>query len=119
MRQVHGLAGNAVGHARRRHRQIEDVIVMDVLDRAVMRELAVEPARRDHRDLVREVDEPLDDRFLVADQPPDALAVFDAIDAVLALAVVTERGGLDDRRQARSSRDRSRARRATAPWRTA
>ena len=41
----------------------------------------------------------LDDRFLVADQPPHALAVFDAIDAVLALAVVAEGGGLDDRRQ--------------------
>jgi hypothetical protein len=29
---------------------------------------------------VREVDEALDDRFLVADQSPDALAVFDAIE---------------------------------------
>ena len=46
-----------------------------------------------------EVDQALDDRFLVADQPPHALAVFDAIDAMLAFAVVAERRGLDDRRQ--------------------
>ena len=92
---------------------------MDVLDRAVVRELAVEPARRDDRDLVREVDDALDDRFLVADQAPDALAVFDAIDAVLALAVVAERRGLDDRRQADRAEADRRARRATAPSQTA
>ena len=99
MRKVHGLAGDARGHARRRHRQVEDVIVMHVLDRAVVRELAVEAARGDDRDLMSEVDEVLDDRFLVSDQAPDALAVFDAIDAVLALAVVAEHGGLDDGRK--------------------
>ena len=34
-------------------------------------------------------------------EAPDALGVFDAIDAVLALAVVAEGRGLDDRRQCR------------------
>jgi hypothetical protein len=46
VRQVHRLAGNAVGNPRRRHRQIEDVVVMHVLDGAVMRELPVQAARR-------------------------------------------------------------------------
>ena len=64
---------------------------MKVLDRAVMSEAAVEAARRNHRDLHREVHELLDDRFLVADQRPHPFALFNAIDAVLALAVVTER----------------------------
>ena len=73
---------------------------MNVLDRAVVRELAVEAARRDHRDLVREVDHALDDRFLVSDQSPHAIAVLNAIDAVLALAVVAEGRGLDDGREA-------------------
>ena len=69
---------------------------MQVLDRAVMGKAAVEAARRNHGDLHREVHELLDDRFLVADEAPHPLALFDVVDAVLALAVVTERRGLDD-----------------------
>ena len=48
-------ASAAIGprHACGRDRQIEDVILVRVLDRTVVRERAIKPARRHHGQLVR------------------------------------------------------------------
>ena len=95
------------------------MIVVDVLDRPVVGELAVQAAGGNHRDLVREVDHALDDRFLVANQRPHAIAVFNAIDAVLALAVVAEGRRLDDCGKADGAEGHGQFNRVTGPWQTA
>ena len=82
------------------YRQVEDVITVRVLDCPVVRERTVEAARGHHRELEHEVDDPLEHRGLVADQAPHRLEVERRGDAVLALAVVAEGRGLEDRRQA-------------------
>ena len=105
---------------RRRHRDVEDVVAMHVLDRTVVRERAVEPARGDHRHFVRELDDAFDDDFLVADQAPErARASSIDVQPMLAFAVVAKGGGLDDGRDADPAEGNARARRASGRRRTA
>ncbi len=74
------------------------MVAVRVLDGAVVRERPVEATGGDDRELEDEIDHPLEDRRLVADERPHAIELGRLGDAVLALAVVAEGRGLEDRR---------------------
>ena len=63
------IAGGDVGG---RHRDVEDVMRVRVLDRSEMRPLAVDAARADHRHLAIEIDERLEDRLAASERVPRA-----------------------------------------------
>src|SRR5688572_7246377 len=73
---------------------------MHVFTHGKVCELAVESPRGDDRELMAEVDNALDHGFLMANQPPHALRVFNRAEAMLTFAVVPEGRCLDDRRRA-------------------
>ena len=63
----------------------------------IVDELAVGAARRHHRDLALEIDEGFEHGFLLADSGPGFGDVLRRIDFELALAVVAEGRGFEDR----------------------
>ena len=96
---------------RRRHRaggdrDIEDAVAMRVFDRAVVRERAVDAARRHHGELALEIDEGFEHGLDAADRAPGRSASSARSDERLALAVVAEVGGLQHGRAAQAFESR-------------
>src|SRR6478735_9036333 len=97
---LHGLARHGLRNGRGRRGHVEDVIAMTILEQRIVSDRPVESTRRDHRYLGLQRNELLDHRFLTTDGGPEVLDVRRRGDLVLALAVVTEGGGLDYSRRA-------------------
>src|SRR4051812_870680 len=78
-----------------RDRYVENVMRVRVLERAEVRPLAVDAARANHRDLAREIDEGLDDRFALVQRVPRLWQAVGGCDRDLSFPVVPERRRLD------------------------
>ena len=89
---------------------VQDAVPVHVLAGVERGDRAVEPARRDHRDLALEVDEALEHRRRLADRDPGLARRGAGIEPHLPLAVVAEAGGSSGSPGVPSVRERRRQR---------
>ena len=111
---------DCLGDRRRGKRQIEDVVAMAVLDGVESGEGAILATRHDHADLLGEIDETFQDQRLRSTEGrKPAARSLGLAEQRLALAVVAQPRGLQDRRQADAGRPPRPGRRGFPPTATA
>jgi hypothetical protein len=99
-RQRLGLVDRRPVEPGRHRRQREDAVVMPVEDGIPEQDRAVDAADRQQREFAIEHHPAFEHRRLAADRRPGGGRVVDRADARLALAVIAEAAGLQDRRRA-------------------